>query len=109
MTPWESDWFNQLGNQIMNQLVSEVDPSDPQELELLGDDTKEKRDKRMMMLKEDGKAATTGHGYGDYPWDPVSLNSRRSATRLVLYWNIKQELEYAFLNYYIVHFLLSPN
>ncbi|CAD6572761.1 MAG: hypothetical protein ASARMPREDX12_005434 [Alectoria sarmentosa] len=70
MTPWESDWFNQLGNQIMNQLVSEVDPSDPQELELLGDDTKEQRDERMMMLKEDGKAATTGHGYGDYPWDP---------------------------------------
>ena len=94
MTPWENDWFNQLGNQIMNQLVSEVDPSNPQDLILLGDDTKEKRDdlillgddtkekrdERMMMLKEEGKAATTGHGYGDYPWDPVSLNPIRSAS-----------------------------
>ena len=92
----------------MNQLVSEVDPSNPQDLILLGDDTKEKRDdlillgddtkekrddlillgddtkekrdERMMMLKEEGKATTTGHGYGDYPWDPVSLNPIRSAS-----------------------------
>lgn len=70
MSPWESRWFDQLGNEIMNQLVDEVDPNDPH----LGQDTQDKRDERMTELKESMKAMTSSGGYGDYSWDPVSLN-----------------------------------
>ena len=70
---WEIGWFNELGNEIMNDLVSEVDPSDQMALGLSSPDTKEKRDERMRKLKENMKATTTSFGYGDYPWDPVSL------------------------------------
>lgn len=76
MDGWESGWFNKLGTEIMLQLLSEVDPWDPNDLRLLGHDTKEKRDERMMKVKKDAEAATTDFGYGDYPWDPVSLNTR---------------------------------
>ena len=67
-----SRWFDDLGNEIINQLVSEVDPSDPRGLELLGHDTKEKRDERMVRLKQSMKATTTDVRYGDYPWNQVS-------------------------------------
>ena len=73
METWESDWFTKLGNEIMIQLVDEVDPIDPEALRLLGHDTKEKRDERMTNLKESMKATTTQVGYGNYPWNPVSL------------------------------------
>lgn len=73
MTAWESEWFDKLGTEIMLQFLAEVDPWDQNDLRLLGHDTKEKRDERMMKVKKDAEAATTDFGYGDYPWDPVSL------------------------------------
>ena len=76
---WERRWFDKLGNEIMNTVVSEVDPQDQMALRLSCPESKDNRDERMMKLKEVMKAATTGYGYGDYPWDPVSLNSKMSA------------------------------
>lgn len=72
MNEWEAASFNKLGNDIMEKLTSEVDPTDPKEIMLLGHDTKDKRDERMTKLKENMKAATTDFDYGRYPWDPVS-------------------------------------
>ena len=71
MSPWESDWFDKLGNEIMFDF--DLGPTDPKELSLLGPDAQDKRDERLMKLKENLKATTTHYGYGDYPWDPVSL------------------------------------
>ena len=72
MSRWESESFDNLGNEIMLQLSNQVDPIDPEQLKLLGHDTKEKRDERMMKLKIGMKAATSSINYGDYPWNPVS-------------------------------------
>lgn len=79
MALWESRWFDTLGNEIMEEVVSEVDPYKPEDLEFLGHDTPEKRKERMMNLKENMKATTSHVSYGEYPWDPVSLNSGMSA------------------------------
>lgn len=76
---WESHCFDKLGNEILDQVVSEVDPNDPIAIRLLGSDTKEKRDERMKKLTENMKATTTHYGYGDYPWNPVSRFSEISA------------------------------
>lgn len=73
---WESREFNKLGNEILGQVVSEVDPIDPVAIRLLGDDTKEKRDERMKKVTENMKATTTRYGYGDYRWNSVSGYSR---------------------------------
>ena len=73
MSAWESEWFHKLGNEIMIQLTEEVDPTDPEELRLLGHDTQEKRNERMTKLKESMKATTACIDYGDYSWNPVSL------------------------------------
>ncbi len=70
MSPWESDWFHKLGNEIMFDF--DFGPIDPKELSLLGPDAQDKRDERLMKQKENLKARTTHFGYGDYPWDPVS-------------------------------------
>ena len=78
LNSWESEWFVKLGNEIMFQLVLEVDPLHPNELDGLGHDTREKRDERMRKLTESMKAGTTALSYGDYPWDPVSLISEIS-------------------------------
>lgn len=69
---WESRYFDKLGNDIMLQLLSEVDPWDPEDLRLLGNDTKDKRDERLTKVKDNMKAMASNFGYGDYPWDPVS-------------------------------------
>ena len=69
---WESREFNKLGNEILDQVVSEVDPIDPMAITLLGDDTKEKRDERMKKLTENMKTTTTRYGYGDYSCNAVS-------------------------------------
>lgn len=79
MAAWEVCWFDKLGNEIMDDVVSEVDPYDPEDLELLGEDTPEKRNERMKNLKENMKASTAYISYGEYPWDPVSLSSGISA------------------------------
>lgn len=79
MSQWESKWFDRLGNEIMDKLVSDVDPNDPKDIRALGQDTKDKRNERMRKLVEAGKATTTHSSYGDYPWDLVSLVSRKSA------------------------------
>lgn len=78
MTAWESEWFDKLGTEIMLQFLAEVDPWDQNDLRLLGHDTKEKRDERMMKVKKDAEAATTDFGYGDYPWDPYEPNLKNS-------------------------------
>ncbi len=72
MSTWEEDCFDKLGNEIMFQLVSEIDPIDAEAVKLLGHDTPDKREERMRKLKESMKAATTCFGYGDYPWNTVS-------------------------------------
>lgn len=69
---WESRAFNKLGNDILDQVVSEVDPIDPMAIRLLGDDTREKREERMKKLTENMKLTTTRYGYGDYSWNSVS-------------------------------------
>ena len=76
MQPWVSDLFTKLGNEIMLQLASEVDPTDPEELELLGHDTPEKRGERLKKLKDNMKAKLSQLDYGDYPWNLVSLALR---------------------------------
>ncbi len=72
MNTWENDCFNKLGNEIMFELVSEVDPIDAEALKLLGHDTPDKREERMRKLKESMKASTARFDYGDYPWNAVS-------------------------------------
>ena len=84
MSAWESDWFHKLGNQIMFQLTDEVDPIAPEELKLLGHDTREKRDERMTKLKENMKATTARIDYGDYSWNPVSLTQGTPACGTIL-------------------------
>lgn len=84
MSAWESDWFHKLGNQIMIQLADEVDPTDPEELRLLGHDTPEKRNERMTKLKENMKATTARIEYGDYRWNPVSLTQGMPACGTIL-------------------------
>ena len=76
MHPWEIDWFNKLGNEIMLQLASEVDPTDPAKITLLGHDTPEKRSDRLKKVKDNTKARMSSIAYGDYPGNPVSLALR---------------------------------
>lgn len=73
---WESYWFSKLGNDILDQLVSQVDPNDSMVIRVAGSDTREKRDERMNKLTEKMKATTTHNGYGDYPWNSVSRDQR---------------------------------
>ena len=80
MLSWESEWFHKLGNEIMLQLASEVDPIDAEKLKLLGRDTPQKRNERLTKVRESMKATTSRHAYGDYPWNAVSL-----ALRLLAY------------------------
>lgn len=81
MALWESRWFDTLGNEIMEEVVSEVDPYKPEDLEFLGHDTPEKRKERMMNLKENMKATTSHVSYGEYPWDPFEPKLRESDWR----------------------------
>ena len=73
MHPWEIDWFEKLGNEIMLQLASEVDPTDPAKLRLLGHDTPEKRSERLKKVKDNTKARMSSIAYGDYHKNRVSL------------------------------------
>lgn len=78
----DEDWekvegcFDKLGNEITNELASEVDPYDPKDLRLLGHGTKDERDERLMKLKDNVKTTTSHLGYGDYSWDPVILDQQ---------------------------------
>lgn len=71
MSSWESRWFDNLGNEIMFQVMDEIDPIDPELVRRFGDDTKEKRDERMKNLVGTMRATTIRSSYGDYPWNPV--------------------------------------
>ncbi len=50
-------------------IMSDFDlgPTNPKELSLLGSDAQDKRDKRLMKLKENLKATTTRYECDDYP------------------------------------------
>ena len=73
MSPWESHEFDKLGNEIMLQISSEIDPIDSKEYKAMAHDIKEKRDERMKKLKDSMKATTSSIGYGRYLWNPVCL------------------------------------
>ena len=73
MKPWESDWLHKLGNEILIKCETDVTPTDPKKIELLGHDTEEKQKERMRKLKEGMKATTLRFAYGEYPWNLVSL------------------------------------
>ena len=92
---WESYWFSKLGNDILHQIDSEVDPHDSMAIRVVGNDTRVNRDERMKELIEMMKATTTRYRYGDYPWNTVSRYSGIYACPVGnRYWDLKLSLNY---------------
>ena len=76
MATWEACCFDKLGTDIMLQVAAQVDPWEPEGISALGHDSKAARDERMRDLKKTMRAGTSSAGYGDYPWDRVSITSK---------------------------------